>query len=77
MTFKHYFGKAAVQHESGEFAIWAQGDPQTALIGAGVRHFDADGVINETPGHNYDFLGKSRFITKLAKELECHPIDIR
>lgn len=38
--------------------------------------FDNSGIISKIEGHKFDFEGKARFITKLAHELECHPIDI-
>lgn len=38
--------------------------------------FDSGGVLSKIEGHKFDFDGKARFITNLALELECHPIDI-
>jgi HAD superfamily phosphoserine phosphatase-like hydrolase len=38
--------------------------------------FDSMGLLKKISGHSYDFEGKARFIQLVAKELDCHPIDI-
>ena len=38
--------------------------------------FDKNGLIEFIKGHPFDFEGKAHFITKLSKEIGCHPIEV-
>lgn len=38
--------------------------------------FDADGLISEIRGHDFDFAGKARFITRVINDRRCLPIEV-
>ncbi|MCG7492945.1 HAD-IB family phosphatase [Thalassobius sp. Cn5-15] len=62
--------RSIIQHVLGDSAKYVDDIQSNRFL------FDRDGLLKEIRGHNYDFIGKSHFITKLSKELGCHPIDI-